>query len=202
MKRIQIKRVHILLSAFALAVAVGALWWTTGGVEPYKAATVFGDQARPLPDFSLVRHDGKPLQTADFRGHWSLMFFGYSNCPDICSPTMQQLTTVLKTLDERQAWIVFVAVDTERDRPQALSRYISFFHQRTLGVTGEPREIANLAKQLGAFFSKRELATGYLIDHSGSVWLVDPEAQLAGVFTQPLDPQAVASDLRRLMDRR
>ena len=114
---------------------------------------------------------------------------------------MQQLTTALQTLGEEHARIVFVSVDAERDSPEALDRYVSYFHPGTLGATGEPEAIADFAKQLGAFHSKRKLATGYLVDHSGSAWLVDPEARLAGVFTPPLAPKAIAADLQELIDR-
>lgn len=195
-----LKRALVLLSILVLAGIAGFQWWKTGGMEEYQAATVFGDQSRPLPAFALTRHDGKTLEPKDFRDHWSLLFFGYSNCPDICSPSMQQLTTALQTLGEEHARIVFVSVDSERDSPEALSRYVSHFHPGTLGATGEPESIANFAKQLGAFYSKRKLATGYLVDHSGSAWLVDPEARLAGVFTPPLVPKAIAADLRKLTD--
>ncbi len=193
------KRILILLSILVLAGIVGFQWWKAGETEEYEAATVFGDQARPLPAFSLARHDGETLEPADFRGHWSLLFFGYSNCPDICSPSMQQLTTALQTLGEAPVRIVFISVDSERDTPEALTRYVSHFHPGTLGVTGDTEAIADFAEQLGVFYSKQKLATGYLVDHSGSVWLVDPEAQLAGVFTPPLTPTAIAADLQKLM---
>lgn len=194
------KRTLLLLPILVLAGIAGFQWWKAGEVKEYEAATVFGDQARPLPAFSLTRHDGEALKPEDFRGHWSLLFFGYSNCPDICSPSMQQLTTALQTLGEEHTRIVFVSVDPERDSPEALSRYVGYFHPDTLGVTGESEAIADFAKQLGAFHSKRKLATGYLVDHSGSAWLVDPEARLAGVFTPPLAPKAIAADLRKLID--
>ncbi len=193
------KRSLLLLSILVLAGIVGFQWWKAGEMEEYEAATVFGDQARPLPAFSLTRHDGEALEPADFHGHWSLLFFGYSNCPDICSPSMQQLTTALQTLGEVPVRIVFISVDPERDTPEALTRYVGHFHPATLGVTGDAKAIAGFAKQLGAFHSKQKLATGYLVDHSGSAWLVDPEARLAGVFTPPLAPTAIAADLQKLM---
>ena len=93
-----------------------------------------------------------------------------------------------------------VSVDSERDSPETLSRYVGYFHPGTLGATGEAEAIADLAKQLGAFYSKRPLATGYLVDHSGSAWLIDPEVRLVGVFTPPLAPKAIAADLRTLID--
>ena len=194
------KRILVLLSILILAGIAGVYWWKAGEVAEFQAATVFGEQTRPLPAFSLTRHDGVALNPEDFRGHWSLLFFGYSNCPDICSPSMQQLTTALQTLGEKRARIVFVSVDSERDSPEALSRYVGYFHPGTLGATGEAEAIADFAKQLGAFYSKRKLATGYLVDHSGSAWLIDPEARLAGVFTPPLAPKAIAADLRTLID--
>ncbi len=193
------KRILVLLSILALAGIAGFQWWKASETEEYEAATVFGDQARPLPAFSLTRHDGATLEPADFLGHWSLLFFGYSNCPDICSPSMQQLTTALQALGEAPVRIVFVSVDPERDTLEPLARYVSHFHPDTLGVTGEAEAIADFTKQLGVFHSKQKLATGYLVDHSGSVWLVDPEARLAGVFTPPLAPTAIAADLRKLM---
>ena len=195
------KRVLVLLSILILAGIAGLYWWPAGEREEFQAATVFGDQARPLPAFSLTRHDGEALKPEDFRDHWNLLFFGYSNCPDICSPSMQQLTTALQALGDERARIVFVSVDPERDSPEALSRYVGYFHPGTLGATGEPEAIADLAKQLGAFHAKRKLATGYLVDHSGSAWLVDPEARLAAVFTPPLAPKAIAADLRTLIGR-
>ena len=193
------KRALLLLSVLVLAGVAGFQWWQSGGGQEYEAATVFGDQARPLPAFSLVRHDGAALTPADFRDRWSLLFFGYSNCPDICSPSMQQLTAALQILGEARARIVFVSVDPERDAPEALGRYVSHFHPGTVGVTGEPRAIADLAKSVGAFHSKRKLVTGHLVDHSGSAWLVDSEARIAGVFTPPLAPKAIAADLQKLL---
>lgn len=194
------RRILVPLSILVLAGIAGIYWWKAGEVTEFQAATVFGEQARPLPAFSLTRHDGETLKPEDFRGHWSLLFFGYSNCPDICSPSMQQLTTALQILGEEKARIVFVSVDSERDSPEALSRYVGYFRPGTLGATGETEAIADLAKQLGAFYAKRPLSTGYLVDHSGSTWLIDPEARLAGVFTPPLAPQAIAADLRTLID--
>lgn len=193
------KRILVLLSILVLAGITGIYWWKAGEVAEFQAATVFGEQARPLPAFSLTRHDGEALKPEDFRGHWSLLFFGYSNCPDICSPSMQQLTTALQTLGEEQARIVFVSVDPERDSPEALGRYVGYFRPGTLGATGEAEAVADFAKQLGAFYSKRPLATGHLVDHSGSAWLIDPEMRLVGVFTPPLAPQAIAADLRTLI---
>ncbi len=195
------KRALILLPALALAGVAYFHWMNSSETEEYEAITALGSQARPLPAFSLARHDGETLEREDFLGHWSLLFFGYSHCPDICSPSMQKLTVALRILDEKNARIVFVSVDPERDSPETLARYVSHFRRGTVGATGKPEEIANLARRLGAFHSRRDLTTGYLVDHSGGAWLIDPEARLAGVLTTPLDAKAIATDLRKLIGR-
>ena len=194
------KRILVLLSILVLAGVAGIYWWKAGEVEEYETVTAFGDQARPLPAFSLTRHDGEALKRENFLGHWSLLFFGYAQCPDICSPSMLKLTAALQALDEERARIVFVSVDSERDSPETLSQYVRYFHPGTVGATGEREAVADLARQLGAFYSRRNLATGYLVEHSGSVWLVDPEARLVGVFTPPLVAKAIAADLRKLIE--
>ena len=183
----------------AAAAAIAAwLLWPAAPEAPWRAATVFGDQARPLPAFALADHAGRPLGPADFAGRWSLLFFGYAQCPDICAPTLQRLSAALDRLDDPRARIVFVTVDPERDTPEALAGYVAHFRRGTVGAAGDAAAVAALMAELGAFAARRELAAGYLIDHSAAVWLVDPEARLAGVFTAPHDPDAIAADLHRL----
>ena len=194
------KRAPVLLLLLALSAAMltAIVWRGAPSEEPYRAATLFGDQARPLPAFALVRHDGAPLAPEDFQNRWSLLFFGYSHCPDICAPTLQKLTTALHAAGGEATQIVFVSTDTERDVPDTLRDYVAHFHPRTWGVTGASEAVADFAKHLGAFHARRKLAAGYLIDHSASVWLIDPEARLAGVFTSPFTAEAMAADLIRL----
>ena len=190
----------ILLLALAFAGGSAFLLRPDGAAPDYEAATVFGDQARPLPAFTFTRHDGRALVRADFQKRWSLIFFGFTNCPDICSPTMRTLTTALDQLGDTNSRIVFVSVDPERDTPEVLARYVDHFRPGTLGVVGTLADTRDFARQLGAFFTRQKLATDYTVDHSGGVWLVGPRAQLAGVFTPPLEPQLIAADLRRLME--
>ena len=187
----------------AAAVAVAAwLLWPAAPDEPWRAGTVFGEQARPLPAFALADHAGQPLGPDGFAGRWSLLFFGYAQCPDICAPTLQRLSAALERLGDPRARIVFVSVDPERDTPAVLAGYVAHFRPGTLGATGAPAAVAALMAELGAYAARRDFDAGYLIDHSAAVWLVDPEARLAGVFTPPHDPDAIAADLRRLQAAR
>lgn len=194
----RLRPLRLALPLAAVAAAAAWLLWPAAPEAPWRAATVFGEQARPLPAFALADHAGRPLGPDDFAGRWSLLFFGYAQCPDICAPTLQRLSAALDRLDDPDARIVFVSVDPGRDAPAALAGYVAHFRPGTLGATGAPAAVAALMAELGAFAERRELAAGYLIDHSAAVWLVDPAARLAGVFTPPHDPDAIAADLRRL----
>ena len=192
------------LTRFLLLILYGsfagiAVWWVISQDAPDTTATLFGEQSRALPEFSLVRHDEKPLRVEDFEKRWSLLFFGYSQCPDICAPTLQQLTQALNLLGHESGQLVFVSIDPQRDNPNRLAQYVRHFHSTTLGVTGSGEEISAFSKYFGAYSAKRELDTGYLMDHSSGVWLINPEARLAGVFTTPFTPEAIAEDLRYLI---
>jgi len=178
-----------------------ALWWNTQGKSEYQVFTLFGDQARELPELSLLRHDGQALQVENFQGRWSLVFFGYSRCPDICSPTLQQLTQALKQANLESVQLIFVSVDPQRDNPESLTQYVRHFHPTTIGITGSDKDINAFAEHFGAFHAQRKLSTGYLVDHSSAVWLINPKAQLAGVFTAPFATDAVASDLKQLIEQ-
>ncbi len=192
---------RILLLLLFVASAGVAIWWSLSSSTPGTTATLFGEQSRPLPELSLVRHDEKPLRTEDFEGRWSLLFFGYSQCPDICSPTLQQLTQALNLLGHESGQLIFVSIDPPRDGPDLLTQYVRHFHPSTLGVTGTTEDISAFSKYFGAYAAKREVEGGYLMDHSAGVWLIDPQARIAGVFTTPLTPEAIAADLQYLIGR-
>ncbi len=191
--------IALLLVLVAATLSISLLWTISEEPPTYQAITAFGNQARPLVDFRLTRHDGAELTPEQFRGRWSLLFFGYTHCPDICSPTLSQLTAILNAVQHPQVQIAFITTDPERDTPEKLARFIGYFHDNTWGITGDIDEISKISKQVGAFYAKRRLSTGYLIDHSASVWLIDPQARVAGVFTTPLISSAMQADLQQLI---
>ena len=194
------KRLILILLIGAPILALGSWWWGSAPASSYQTATVFADQERPLPAFSLLRHDGEPLTREDLKGRWSLLFFGYSHCPDVCTPTLLQLTTTLTELADERSQILFVSTDPERDTPQALQKFVGYFDAQMWGVTGQPQAVADFARAVGAFYQSRRLVAGYLVDHSTGVWLIDPQLNLAAVFTAPLQPQLMADDLRHLIE--
>ena len=157
----------------------------------------------PLPDFALSDHHGRVFDAARFDDRWSFVFFGYTYCPDICPATLGTFRAVDDRLaDEPDLQYVFVSVDPERDTIERLAEFVPYFHPDFIGVTGPPEEIVNLTSGIGIYHQKAKGATGpdYLMDHSISVMLVDPERRLAAIFSAPNDPDAIANAYRKIRE--
>ncbi|MCG8371588.1 MAG: SCO family protein [Proteobacteria bacterium] len=140
-----------------------------------------------LPEFDLVDHNGDGIGRSAFEGQWDLVFFGFTQCPDICPATLQVLAAAKAELEDRGQVplprIVLVSVDPERDTPDVMSRYVGYFGDGHLGITGELAEIRKLTDGLGIYFRKQ--ATGaddYTVDHSAAVLAVDPAGRFSAVF--------------------
>jgi protein SCO1/2 len=166
-----------------------------------KQATLLPDSKQP-PDFSLVDHTGRPFDRASLSGGWNLLFFGYSHCPDVCPTTLQTLAAVDKKLRDKSPQAtppraVFVSVDPERDTPEHLATYVPYFNPAFLGVTGAPDQIQRLATGFGILYARAgdDGAGNYLVDHSASVLLFDPDGSLRAVFSPPHDADAMAQDI-------
>ncbi len=190
----------------ALAAALG-LWFGNrqfGGVPaPAFEAAVLYPQPRPVPDFRLTRVDGKPLTLADWRGHWSVVYFGYASCPDVCPTTLASFKQAWKELGERglhdRVAIDFISVDPQRDTPELLSKYVAFFSPDFVAATGTDAQLTDLTRSLGLLYSRTTSADGKIeVDHSGSAVIIDPQGRLTGMFRPPFAPAAVAHDLATL----
>ena len=158
----------------------------------------------PLPEFALVDQFGNNVSRETFRGHWSLVFFGFTNCPDICPVTLQILASATKNLRAAGAQtlprIVLVSVDPERDTPELIGRYVDYFGDGNLGVTGSLEELNKLTSALGIYFEKQPGdGETYAVDHSAAVLLVDPAGRLHALFTGPHTVQDYEHDLLLLM---
>ncbi|MCG8590698.1 MAG: SCO family protein [Proteobacteria bacterium] len=152
---------------------------------------------QPLPEFSLTDHRATRFDRTRVEGRWSLLFFGYTYCPDVCPFTLQNLAHVQRLLSARAdpspaaPQVVFVSVDPERDTTERLREYVGFFDPAFVGVTGEAEEIDRLTRGVGAFFEKEEAEAnaGYLVNHSALLFLLDPQARLRAVLDDPHDPE-------------
>jgi len=149
------------------------------------------DTPRDIGDFALVDHHGEPFTPERFKGRWSLVFFGFTYCPDVCPTTMAFLNEFVHSLEGTEAQdtqVVMVSVDPARDTVEKLSTYVPYFNPGFIGVTGEFLDIHRFATALNTPFRKVTGTGGdYLVDHSANVVLINPRGDYHGFFKAPLD---------------
>ncbi len=163
---------------------------------------------RALPDFALVDQAGQPFGPERLRGHWTFLFFGFVNCPDVCPTTLATLAAVRKSLADLpvdlQPAVALVSVDPERDTPEVLASYVSHFDASFTGVTGSPDAIGGLTRGLGVAVvaGPVDAAGNYSVDHTAAIFLVDPEGRQAALFSGPHEAGTIARDFRRIVAAR
>jgi protein SCO1/2 len=146
---------------------------------------------RDIGDFALVDHHGQPFNPARLEGRWSLIFFGFTYCPDICPTTLTFLNDFVANLEGTEAedtQVVMVTVDPARDTPAQLASYVPYFNPDFTGVTGEFMDIYRFATALNTPFRKvMGEGDNYQVDHSANVVLINPRGDYHGFFKAPLD---------------
>jgi protein SCO1/2 len=193
----------VIVCAFGLAGAAAALFWRHHpAVELATGASVA--PSRALPDFSLIDHHGRNFGEANLRGHWSIMFFGYTNCPDFCPTTLSTLAALEQRLRVTQGavlpQVLFVSVDAKRDTPEQLARYVPYFDPTFIGLTAADQpSIEAVAAKLGALVVITPLKDGtYTVDHSANLLVLDPRGRLAAILTGPFTVPTLAADWQRI----
>lgn len=164
-------------------------------------------QARELPPFSLTADDGREFTQTDLRGRWSLVFIGFTQCPDICPTTLADLSKARKQMEDlpeaQRPQIVFVSVDPERDSPVQAGEYARYFDPAARAASADHERLQPFTRSLGMVYMQSPLeGGGYTVDHSASVAIIDPEGRQIGLVRPPLDPARIARDLRALMAHR
>ena len=150
-------------------------------------------------DFSLVNHEGVRVRASDFAGKVVLLFFGYTHCPDICSPTLTKLAGVRRALtpqEREQVQVLFVTVDPAHDTPAQLKGFIPKFDPSFIGLTGSAAEVAAVARDYKVGIHQ---ASGTKVDHSGSVFIKDANGKLRTYANEGTPADAIAHDVRLLL---
>jgi protein SCO1 len=197
----------VLLCALAAGGFVAAVIWLPKPPLALASGTLLVP-ARPLADFSLIDTAGRSFGSDNLRGHWSLMFFGYTNCPDYCPTTLTVLAALEKQLRAANTvpppQVVFVSVDAKRDTPAQLSQFVPNFDPEFIGLTAASQPaIEALAKKWGIAVSIQYAANGdYIVDHSAEIFVIDPAGKLAAILTGPFTVDALRSDFRRIVTGR
>lgn len=182
-----------LVAVIAGAAGFGLWQWQAQAPARELAALKLLPEPRVLADFSLVDQDGETFTLQRLRGRWSLLFFGFTYCPDVCPSALYELQQVREGLLNRHPGreppqVVLVSVDPERDTPARLGEYLAFFDPAFVGVTGAPEQLKPLALQVGVAYRiepHEPGAAAYQVDHSAGIFLVNPEGRLAGMFPAP-----------------
>ena len=158
------------------------------------------DTPRDPGEFSLIDHHGSPFTREDLIDQWTLIFFGFTHCPDICPTTMVELAELKAQLmgtEASDAHVVMLSVDPARDTPERLAQYVPYFHADFVGVTGDFTDILSFAQRLNAPFRKVSEPDGaYQMEHSANVMLMNPRGDYHGFFRAPLDIPKMRVTLR------
>ena len=191
----------IAFAALLLAVAVVVLAYTHWGQSLWqgKVAQEMGAAAIGGP-FKLTDQNGKLRSDADFRGQYALVFFGYTNCPDVCPTTLQTLIDAMTALGPKADKVtpVFITVDPERDTAKALKDYAANFTPRLVMLTGSPADIAAVAKEYRVYYAKSGEGPNYGMDHTALIYLMGPD----GTYVTHYAPQATADDIAKDLSKR
>jgi len=151
---------------------------------------------RQVADLSLTDHLGRPFTQQDLKGKPALVFFGFTRCPDVCPTTLLKLAQVKKAVAVPGLRVLFVSVDPQRDTPSALALYVHAFDPDFIGLTGDQKAIDRVTSEFGVAAAKVDLPGGdYTMDHSAAVFLLDPQAQIVGIFSPPFDTRRLAQDV-------
>ena len=154
-------------------------------------------------DFNLIDATGKPRTLADYRGKAVVIFFGYTQCPDVCPTTLAELAEVMKKLgpDADRVQVLFVTIDPERDTRELLAQYVPAFDPRFMGLYGDAAATARTAKEFKIIYQKQPGATpgSYTMDHSAGTYIFDPQGRLRLYVSYGQGPEVFAHDLRELL---
>jgi protein SCO1/2 len=189
----------LLIPAAACAALAG--FWLAHELDremPQLASGTWLPQPKPLDDFSLIDENGQPYTRATLAAAPTLVYFGFTHCPDVCPTTLLKLAQLRREAPLPGMRVLFVSVDPGRDTPALLGRYVHAFDPAFAGATGSAAEIARVARNFGVAVNRVELPGGdYTMDHSAVLFLVT-HGRIAAIFTAPLEVPALAADLRRI----
>jgi len=204
------KTVFVLIAcvALVLGLTVNKVLNGKGEAAPAElldAGIVMLQKSRSMPALQLTDQEGQPQRLDELKGKWTLVFFGYTFCPDICPTTLAELRQLhgdLPAEAREQLRVVMVSVDPHRDTPAQLKQYLGYFDAGFIGLTGEPAQIQEAANALGIPYIPGDSSQeNYTVDHSGNLALLDPSGEQRGFIRSPLRVQKLQAQLAQLLTR-
>ena len=184
-----------------VAIAAGTGFWLAHRLDhsaPKLASGTWLPQPRSVGEFSLIDQNSAQFTAARLQGTATLVYFGYTHCPDVCPVTLLQLAQVVKSAVVPGLRVVFISVDPARDTAAQLAQYVHAFDPDFIGLTGTPAMLQSVAQRFGVAFLRVDLPGGdYTLDHSSTIFLMDARGRNVAVFTPPYDVKSLTEDLRR-----
>ncbi|WP_292057805.1 MULTISPECIES: SCO family protein [unclassified Brevundimonas] len=190
-----------------IALALGLITMVVVGGRQQAAQTTDVATGQPLVggDFTLTDQDGKTVDQTILNGKWTLVFFGFTYCPDYCPTTLGVLNAVQERMGDKadDLQIVFISIDPERDTPQMLKDYLSSdgFPDGVIGLTGTPEQVAKAAKAYRAFYQKVGEGEGYTMNHGLTVYLMGPDGKFRSAVAHDLGPSRTATLIENAMEK-
>jgi protein SCO1/2 len=200
----------LLITAALSGIVIGRFFFmpATPAASPQAVALQSGtalSPARPLPGFQLLRQDGTAVDRDEFRGRWTLVFFGFTHCPELCPATLAMLSGLREALAAavpagQLPGIALFSADPERDTPAVLKDYLAGFGAGFSGYTGAPDAMRDFATALGVPYRKMPMmGDDYMVDHSVAILLVNPQAEVAALFQPPHELERLQADYLQLV---
>jgi protein SCO1/2 len=192
---------------FAVIAMAAGFWLSTQLTKPAQQPhpPIQGsvvDPARQIAVPELIKHDGEAFTNEDLKGRWTLVFFGYTHCPDICPITMNVLAAAKQKATVDFPQVVLISVDPQRDSVELLAEYVRYFDPEFIGVTGDENMIEAMTLQTSVVYMKVPGASGnendYLVDHSSSILLINPEGKLAAFLKAPHTPSSILDSVAKV----
>lgn len=188
----------VIATAFAASLVVGllVLFWTMGGVSKVAQPAAIGGP------FQLTDQNGKAVTDKSLKGKPTLIFFGYTHCPDVCPTSLFEMSEVLRALDKDADKVnaVFISVDPERDTPATMKDYLSSFDPHLEGLSGDPAETAKVITSYRVYAKKVPTKDGdYTMDHTALIYLMDRDGRFVSPFNLKRTPEEAATDLKRYL---
>jgi protein SCO1/2 len=175
--------------------------------EQILVTTLVYPKAKLLPNFDLIDHNAKSFTQQQLKGQWSVVFFGFTYCPDVCPTTLAALSQIANKLSPEtmsQLQFVLVSVDPERDTPERLAQYIPFYHPDFIALTGGEKQLQQFSLSLGAVYIKVPTEESYTMSHSSTIFIIDPKGQRYGIFSKSnsgaIDVESITQDLETIIN--
>ncbi len=194
-----VRRSYLVWGAVALVAAVAGFMLARQlhDANPQLTSGTWFPQPRPVGELALTGDDGKPFGRARLAGSPTLVFFGFTHCPDVCPTTLAKLAQITKAAKVPDLRVLLISVDPERDTPETMHQYVRAFDPGFIGATGTTDSIKQVAQEFGVAVERVALpGDNYTMDHSATIFLLNDRAQIVAVFTPPFDPDKFAADLR------